>query len=43
MSAPDGIDGIIYIRHEKELEVGGFYEVEITGFKEYDLYGTIKE
>jgi ribosomal protein S12 methylthiotransferase len=43
MSAPDGIDGIIYIRHEKELEIGGFYDVEITGFKEYDLYGTIKE
>jgi ribosomal protein S12 methylthiotransferase len=43
MSAPDGIDGIIYIRHEKGLEIGGFYDVEITGFKEYDLYGTIKE
>ena len=43
MSAPDGIDGIIYIRHEKELEIGRFYDVEITGFKEYDLYGTIKE
>lgn len=41
MSAPDGIDGVIYIRSEDELKVGDFYEVKITDYKEYDLIGTI--
>ena len=43
MSAPDGIDGVIYIRSEDELKIGDFYEVTITGFKEYDLIGKIAE
>ncbi|MBQ3295814.1 MAG: 30S ribosomal protein S12 methylthiotransferase RimO [Erysipelotrichaceae bacterium] len=41
MSAPDGIDGVIYIRSEDELRIGDFYEVKITDYKEYDLIGTI--
>ena len=41
MSAPDGIDGVIYIKSDKNIEIGNFYEVEITGYKEYDLYGII--
>ena len=41
MSAPDGIDGVVYIKSENELEIGSFYEVEITGYKDYDLYGTV--
>ncbi|MBR3251182.1 MAG: 30S ribosomal protein S12 methylthiotransferase RimO [Erysipelotrichaceae bacterium] len=41
MSAPDGIDGVIYIRSEDELKVGNFYEVTITDYREYDLIGKI--
>ncbi|MBQ6493996.1 MAG: 30S ribosomal protein S12 methylthiotransferase RimO [Erysipelotrichaceae bacterium] len=37
MSAPDGIDGVIYIKSEKELKIGDFYEVKISSFKDYDL------
>ena len=43
MSAPDGIDGVIYIRSEDELKIGDFYEVTITDCKEYDLIGKIAE
>jgi len=43
MSAPDGIDGVIYIRSEDELKVGEFYEVDITAYKEYDLIGKIRK
>ena len=43
MSAPDGIDGIIYVRSDEELEIGEFYEVEITGYKNYDLLGIMKK
>ena len=41
MSAPDGIDGVVYIRDENELKIGEFYPVKITGYKEYDLTGII--
>ena len=41
MSAPDGIDGVIYIRSEDELKIGDFYEVKITGVRDYDLNGKI--
>lgn len=41
MSAPDGIDGVVYIKSDKNIEIGNFYEVEITGYKEYDLFGII--
>jgi hypothetical protein len=43
MSAPDGIDGVVYIRSEEALKIGEFYEVQITGHKEYDLIGIIKQ
>ena len=43
MSAPDGIDGIIYVRSEEELKIGDFYEVEITGYQNYDLLGIMKK
>ena len=43
MSAPDGIDGIIYIRSEDELKIGEFYEVEISGYQNYDLLGIMKK
>ncbi|MDO4197757.1 MAG: 30S ribosomal protein S12 methylthiotransferase RimO [Erysipelotrichaceae bacterium] len=41
MSAPDGVDGVVYIKSDDELEIGEFYQVEITGYKSYDLLGTI--
>ena len=43
MSAPDGIDGVVYIKSDEELTIGNFYDVEITGYKEYDLIGIISE
>lgn len=41
MSAPDGIDGIVYIKCEDSLNVGDFYDVKITGYKNYDLIGEL--
>lgn len=43
MSAPDGIDGIIYIRNDEPLKIGEFYEVEISGYQNYDLIGIMKK
>ena len=43
MSAPDGIDGIIYIKTDKGLKIGDFYDVKISGYKNYDLVGIIEE
>lgn len=40
MSAPDGIDGVVYIKTDKELKNGDFVEVKITDYKDYDLIGT---
>lgn len=40
MSAPDGIDGVIYIKTDKELKNGDFVEVKIIDYKDYDLIGT---
>ena len=40
MSAPDGIDGVIYIKTDKELRIGEFYEIKIESYKNYDLIGT---
>lgn len=37
MSAPDGIDGVIYIKTDKELKNGDFVEVKIIDYKDYDL------
>ena len=41
MSAPDGIDGVVYIRSKEALKIGEFYEAKITGHKEYDLTGIV--
>jgi len=41
MSAPDGIDGVVYIKCEEALNVGDFVEVEITDYKAYDLIGKL--
>ena len=43
MSAPGGIDGVIYIRNEEGLQIGEFYKTTITGYKDYDLIGIIKK
>ena len=43
MSAPDGIDGVVYIKSEDELKIGEFYNVRITNYKDYDLIGIIEE
>ena len=43
LSAPDGIDGIIYIRHESPLRIGEFYKAKITGYRDYDLIATIED
>ena len=41
-SAPDGVDGIVYVRSEKKvLELGSFYPVKITSANAYDLMGHI--
>ena len=37
MSAPDGVDGVVYIKSDKTLDVGSFVDVKITDFKGYDL------
>ncbi len=42
LSAPDGIDGVIYIRSEEPLDIGMFYETKITGARNYDLIGKIE-
>lgn len=41
MSAPDGIDGIVYIKCEDGLNIGDFYDVKITNYKNYDLIGEL--
>ena len=41
MSAPDGIDGVVYIKTNKALNIGEFYEVEITDSLDYDLIAKI--
>lgn len=43
MSAPDGIDGVVYIKNEGELKIGEFYRVRIIDYKNYDLIGIIEE
>lgn len=41
MSAPDGIDGVVYIKTDKNLNIGEFYDIKITDYKDYDLLGII--
>ena len=40
-SAPDGVDGLVFIHSEKRLEKGEFYPVRITEAEVYDLIGEI--
>lgn len=37
ISAPDGIDGVVYIKTDKELKIGSFIKVKIVDYKDYDL------
>ena len=41
MSAPDGVDGVVYIYTDKELKIGDFVEAKITDYKDYDLIAEI--
>jgi len=41
MSAPDGIDGVVYIKTDEVLNIGEFYNVQIKSYKDYDLFGII--
>ena len=41
--APDDVDGIIHVKSDEELKIGEFYDVTITGYKNYDLEGIIKK
>ena len=41
MSAPDGIDGVVYIKSKDELKIGEFYDIKIVDYKDYDLIGII--
>ena len=38
--APDEVDGYIYVKDS--LEIGKYYNIEITDYKSYDLFGKIK-
>lgn len=42
MSAPDGVDGVVYIKSD-DLKIGEFVQVEITGYKDYDLIAKVVE
>lgn len=35
------VDPEVYVESERELEIGGMYDVEITSAEEYDLYGKV--
>ncbi len=41
MSAPDGVDGVIYIKTNESLKLGSFVNVKITDYKGYDLFAEI--
>jgi len=41
MSAPDGIDGVVFIKSDETLKIGEFYNCKITDVKEYDLIAII--
>ena len=42
MSAPDGIDAVVYIKTDKQLNIGEYYDVTISNYKNYDLIAIIK-
>ena len=41
MSAPDGVDGVVYIKTTTDLQIGSFVNVKINDIKGYDLIGEI--
>ena len=41
LSAPDGVDGVVFVDTDQKLIPGEFYNVKITGAKVYDLIGKI--
>lgn len=43
MSAPDGVDGCVYIDSDEELKIGDFYNVQMSDYNDYDLIGIIKK
>lgn len=43
LSAPDGIDGVVYIKNDEGLQIGEFYNVKIVAYKNYDLIGIIEK
>ena len=36
------VDGEVLISADKDLEIGNFYQVKITGSEDFDLYGEVK-
>lgn len=40
-SAPDGIDGVVFIKTDKALKIGEFYKVKLEKAEAYDFYGKI--
>lgn len=38
-NAPDGVDGLVYFRCERSLDLGSFVQVTITDAQAYDLIG----
>lgn len=43
MSAPDGVDGYVFVRSDETLNIGEFYNVLISDYNDYDLIGIIKK
>ncbi len=41
MSAPDGVDGVVYIKNAPNLKIGSFVDVLIKDYRGYDLIGEI--
>ena len=42
MSAPDGVDGVVYAKTDRKLDIGSYYEASIVDYKNYDLLAIIK-
>ena len=40
-SAPDGIDGVVYIKTDNALKIGEFYKVKLEKVEAYDFHGKI--
>ncbi len=43
LSAPDGVDSVVYVKSNRELNLGEFVNVEIKRVKKHDLIGELKE